>query len=427
MRRRNGSNRTRSASGRTLFFRLILLAAVLVALFLFWKYTWSPQFSRQGQGGIVIGLPGQPNPQSSTVPITSHGPNFTPTPLAHVPGLPYVKGNQIIDGGGHPVLLRGAHITSAFNFINAWNHGADPFGALNPGVFAAVRSWGMNVIRIPLSYWVYLTSPADYMAKLDKIIQEANAARLYVVIDNHDDDQSGSPYGSGANIPKPETIAFWRIFASHYKYNPMIFFDIINEPKQTDWNQWLHGGGTVTGSFGKSALVIGMQDIVDAIRGVGAPQIIIAEAPTTLDGFSGVGSDLINDPNIVYSIHEYFDWTQNNHRRSPAGWDVSFGNLAATHPVYIGEWAFLPNANHPVFCENITAPQADALVWSFLNYMQQHRINWTAWNFDPYHLIQDYTNYTPTSLDIPWTCGNQSSHAGMGSIVKQFLAQTPGG
>ena len=93
--------------------------------------------------------------------------------------------------------------------------------------------------------------------------------------------------------------------------------------------------------------------------------------------------------------------------------------------MFIGEWAFLPNANYPVFCENITATQADQLVWSFLQYMQQHQVNWTAWNFDPYHLIQDYTNFTPSALDIPWQCGNPSGHAGMGSIVKQFLAANP--
>ena len=41
------------------------------------------------------------------------------------------------------------------------------------------------------------------------------------------------------------------------------------------------------------------------------------------------------------------------------------------------------------------------------------------------HIIQDYTDFTPTTLDIPWCCGDQSSHAGMGSIVKQFLAANP--
>ena len=127
----------------------------------------------------------------------------------------------------------------------------------------------------------------------------------------------------------------------------------------------------------------------------------------------------------MYSIHEYFDYARDNHKRASWGWDLAFGDLGTTHPVFIGEWAFLPNANYPVFCENITAPQAEQLVGSFLLYMQQHQVNWTAWNFDPYHLIQDYTYFTPTTLDIPWRCGDTSSHAGMGSIVKQFLVAHP--
>ncbi len=420
--KRNGSGRPRRSRG-TLLLRLILALAILGGLFFFWKYVIEPgrgPFSRHG--ATVIGLPGQSNPLASAVPISPHA--LTSTPLVNVPGLLHVRGNHIIDGSGHPLLLQGAHITSAFNYIIAWNHGENPFGALNPGVFAAVHSWDMNVVRIPISFWIYQLSPASYLAKLDTVIQQANSAQLYVVIDNHDDDQSGSPYGSGAAVPKPETITFWKAIASHYKYNPMLMFDIINEPKQTSWNMWLHGGGFITGSTGKTSPIIGMQDVVDAIRSVGAPQIIIAEAPTTLNGFDGIGNDLIQDPNIIYSIHEYFNYARDDHNRTPWGWDLEFGNLSATHPVFIGEWAFLPNANYSVFCENITAPQANQLVWSFLQYMQQHQANWTAWNFDPYHLIQDYTYFTPTTLDIPWSCGDMANHAGMGSIVKQFLANT---
>jgi endoglucanase len=406
---------------RTMVFSLIVVLSIVVGLLL-WKNIIESgnQSSSNQQGGTAIALSGQPNLPASTVSIAAHNP--LSTPLANVPGILSVRGNQIIDGSGRPILLRGAHITSAFNYILAWTHGANPFGALNPAVFASVRSWGMNVVRIPISFWIYQLSPASYLAKLDRVIQQAVAAQLYVVIDNHDDDQSGSPYGSNADVPKPETVMFWKALASHYKYNPRIMFDIINEPKQTNWSMWLHGGGFITGSTGKVATIVGMQDVVDAIRSVGAPQIIIAEAPTTLNGFDGVGNNLIQDPNIMYSIHEYFNNAQDNHNRTTWGWDMKFGSLGATHPVFIGEWAFLPNANYPVFCENITAPQADQLVWSFLQYMQQHQVNWTAWNFDPYHLIQDYTNFTPTTLDMPWNCGDPSSHAGMGSIVKQFLA-----
>src|SRR6266566_2968750 len=364
------SNNERNLSGsrrrlrRTVPFVLLIVLTLVGGLFFFWNnLTKSGKESISQREGTAISLPGHSNPPSDVLLSPN---SLESTPLVNVPGLIHIQGNQIIDSSGHPLFLRGAHITSSFNYILAWNHGANPFGALNPDVFATVHSWGMNVVRIPISFWIYQLSPASYMAKLDSVIQQANAAQLYVVIDNHDDDQSGSPYVSNADVPKPETIAFWKVFASHYKYNPKIMFDIINEPKQTNWSSWLHGGGFITGSSGKTAPIVGMQDVVNAIRSVGAPQIIIAEAPTTLNGFDGIGNNLITDPNMMYSMHEYFDYARDDHRRAPWGWDQTFGNIAATHPVFIGEWAFLPNANYPVFCENITTTQANQLVWSFL-------------------------------------------------------------
>lgn len=393
----------------TVLLRLVVVLVLLGGLFLVLREVIglgaiSP--SNQGQGKAIT-LPTQPS--QSTNPAT-------------LSGLLRVHSNQIVDASGHTVVLRGAHVTSAFGYVLAWKHGADPFNALNPEVFATMQQqWSMNVVRIPISYWVYLLSPKSYLSKLDTVIQEANAAKLYVVLNNRDDDQAGSPYGTNASLPKPETITLWKMLAGHYKSNPMVMFDIFNEPAQTSWAQWLHGGGTVKGSTGKSAPVIGMQDVVKAVRSVAAQQIIIAEASTEMEGFYGIGNDLLQDPNVMYSMHEYFDWKQHNQDRSPAGWDIKFGSLSATHPVLVGEWAFLPNANHIVFCEHLTTGQADQLVQLFLTYMQQHHVSWTAWDFDLDHLILNYTNFTPTTLNTHWHCGNMSSDAGMGSIIKNYL------
>jgi hypothetical protein len=181
MKRQNISNQNgpRKRSKWTILLRLAL--AILGSLFFFLKHSIdSGTFFHQNGNGI--GLPNQPYPNASSVPIKPHALtsptplSTTPTPLVHVPGLLHVQGNQIIDASGHPVLLRGAHITSAFNYIVAWNHGANPFGPLNPSVFSAARSWGMNVVRIPLSFWIYQLSPSSYLSKLDTVIREAIGA-----------------------------------------------------------------------------------------------------------------------------------------------------------------------------------------------------------------------------------------------------------
>ena len=65
----------------------------------------------------------------------------------------------------------------------------------------------MNAMRLPLSNWIYAKDTATYTSQLDQIVQEANAAGLYVVLDLHDDQQAGSPYSSkSADLPKTEDM-----------------------------------------------------------------------------------------------------------------------------------------------------------------------------------------------------------------------------
>src|SRR5260370_7895670 len=99
----------------------------------------------------------------------------------------------------------------------------------------------MNALGLPISNWIWAKYTPDYMSKLDQVVQEANAAGLFVVLDLHDTVQSGSPYGTAATLPKTEDIPFWKAIASHYKDNPMVMFDVFNEPKYQNWTQCLPG------------------------------------------------------------------------------------------------------------------------------------------------------------------------------------------
>jgi len=340
------------------------------------------------------------------------------TPVAT--GMPYVQGTQIIDGSGHPILLKGAQIESPFNYIKGWQAGQSPSKVLNPSVFQAMAQWKMNALRLPISNWIYALNPAAYLARLDPIVQEANSAGLYVILDLHDDGQSGSPYGNNANLPKTQSVTFWKAIAAHYVTDPMVMFDVFNEPKDTDWQTWLHGGGTVNG-----ATIVGFQDLVDAIRSAGAKQIIVVEpgsagggSPSDA-GWATIGNNTVNDPNIVYSLHLYSGIVE-----SPQQQDAKWGPILNQHPIYYGEWALLTNGYGAVgydHCKNIPQSQANQIVNAFLSYMASRSASWTAWEFTPYHLIQDYTSFTPTTLNMPWTCGDINSHAGMGTLVKQFL------
>jgi hypothetical protein len=362
-------------------------------------------------GQLLLSKQQQPLQRVSTV---------TPTTTTFKPGkMAYVQGSQLIDASGHPFVLHGAQIESSLIFANSWgNPRKSPTTILNSKTFQVMaQDWKMNALRLPLSNWLYAKDTANYMNIVDQVIQEANAAGLYVVIDLHDNAKSGSPYGPGSDLPKTEDITFWKAIATHFKDNSMVMFDVFNEPKARDWQTWLHGGGTIGGTK-----IVGFQDLVDAVRSVGAKQIIVVEpgsiagGPDSVGGWSTIGNNTIKDPNIVYSLHIYSSISL-----PPNQQDAKWGPILNHYPIYYGEWAFLPNSFIPIQCRSVPHDQADQVVSNFLQYMASRHASWTAWSFTPMHLIQDTSSFTPTTLDIPWTCGDTSIDAGMGEILKHYL------
>ena len=361
----------------------------------------------------------------------------TPTATAFTPsGMPHAQGAQLVDANGHPFVLRGAQIESPFNMIKGWESGKKPTDTLNSTTFNAMaHDWHMNALRLPISNWIYAKYTTDYMTQLDSVVHDANAAGLYVVLDLHDNVKSGSPYTSKDSlIPKTEDVTFWKAIAAHYKSNPMVMYDVFNEPVEPNWDVWQHGGGTTS----DGATIVGYQDLVNAVRSTGAQQVIVVEpgsaggkgnsatSPVTgaeEGGWSNFPLDhAIKDPNIMYSLHVYQNIVQTAAMQSS-----KWGPVLNHYPIYYGEWAFLPNGtgkgalNH---CQSLptNGAQGNQVILNFLNYMASVHASWTAWQFAPHFLVQDYTSYSPTSLPTAISCGDQKANIGMGSVVKQYLA-----
>lgn len=340
---------------------------------------------------------------------------ITVTPAG--PVFPSVSGAALIDSTGQPFILHGAMLESSLAYINRWKKGEDPTEILNGRTFGAMASWHMNAVRINISQWIYELDPTKYMNTLDQIVGQANTAGLYVVLDFHDDKQSGSPYSDG--MLHAESIQWWKMTAGHFKDNAMIMFDPINEPKYPDWQTWLHGNAQT---------VRGIQDIIDAIRSVGAHQIIVLEPGSSgKDGnpqesawATFDSSKQISDPNILYSIHDYRNVITGN----PSLWDHEWGPILNHYPIYYGEWAVLPHADHPEHCQGLDSTNAQGITTAFLQYMKDRNASWTAWDFEPGRLINNYTDFTPTTFNtsFSWQCESiTAKNAGMGETVKNFL------
>ncbi len=388
--------------------------------------------------------------------------------------MPYVQGNQIIDGYGNPLVLRGAHIQSILDRYKLYATTADhlAYNHLNSATFdEMVNNWHMNTVRIATSDYIWQKwpygGPAAYMQTLQSIVAQANQAGLYVVLSMHEELSSGLPSSlkepSGWAMPTPLAVNYWQAVASAFKNNPMVMFDLYNEPRvngkvatsmsEPDWTFWMNGGTiTYTTPIGttKYYTVVGMQTLVNTIRSQGANQIIIAEPAA--NSFLTFESDCTKlalnphcnflsdparttNPNIIYSVHEYFVPVGSTPRQPPY-WDAKFGNLSKEVPIFIGEWEFSINTPYLARCEDVTgtrsltADEATALVDSFLQYMDGNnasgqKISWTTFAFTWGQMFTDqkYITYAPTTLytNPPFVCGSNVPMAGDGWLIQQYL------
>jgi hypothetical protein len=358
----------------------------------------------------------EPNGTVTLPPSYTGGAQYFPVGAFHV------QGNKFVDSTGHTFLLHGAQIAGAFNAQNL--DGKEQLAAqhLDSPTFDVMhQQWNMNALRIPTCDYLWQADPTGYLSHLDQVVHAANSAKLVVVLDLHEDARCGAPTQNlNFKLPLPEAATYWTAIAAHYKNNPDVIFDVYNEPvtkkpatdlTDTDWQLWLHGG-TVQG-----VQVLGMQNLVDAIRGTGATQVVMVEGLHGGSSLTNIGNHLVADSNVSYEVHVYFSPTA----VTADQWDANFGFLSNRFPVYVGEWALLPNAFYPNQCRSVPHDQADQKVTEFMTYMDAHTMSWTAWAFMESRLIQNYTNYAPTTLDIPWTCGDTNSPAGMGTLVRQHL------
>jgi hypothetical protein len=199
-----------------------------------------------------------------------------------------VRGNALVDGprAGHVVQLRGVNRSGLeYACIQGWGFfdSPHPDAIDDPAMIAAMKSWDINAVRVPLNEdcWLDINTPAGfggdpYRRIVQSYVRALHAAGLYVVLDMHVA-APGSVQSRGI-VPMADADhapAFWRSLAQTFKDDHALIFDLYNEPHDIGWGCWLHGCQIAAGGGLPSYRAAGMQQLVDAVRSTGARQPLL--------------------------------------------------------------------------------------------------------------------------------------------------------
>ena len=287
----------------------------------------------------------------TTWPVEDSGSHDTATPQLHV------SGSKLVNAGGQQVVLRGVD-RSGTEYDCVQGRGIFS-GPSDQASVNAIKSWGVNVVRLPLneacwnaeSYVKPAYAGQNYRAAIEAYVKLLNANGIVAVLDLHWSDGLYTGNSSGCSSaeaicqkPMPdvdESVPFWSSVASTFKGNDAVIFDLFNEPypdrglptEADAWECWRNGG-----AFCRTGIhypVAGMQTLVNAIRTTGATNVIML-------GGLGYANDLSQwltyeptdpDHNLVASWHSY---NFNSCSDEPC-WTSQVAPVVANVPVIAGE------------------------------------------------------------------------------------------
>jgi mannan endo-1,4-beta-mannosidase len=276
------------------------------------------------------------------------------TPLA-------VRGRDIVDATGRPIILRGANVMHAeWAGHLEWERRAIPEFATNWNASVLIRGFASDPVN--------RGDPA-YLSQLDELVDLSETHNLYLVL------AWRSHVVNGPQPPQPDAAARTALaaLAGRYRSRPHVVYALQVEPHTQ--NLTLVRWARLRPMF---------ETMVDEIRAASAPFEPLVMIPGTdwSRDLRGAIDDPVDRPNVVYKTHPY------NPSRD---FQALFGRAHdAGLPVFVAEFA-------PANPQQHTHMTMDD-VRDLLAFTRARRIGWAAWLLDyETHSLMNEEDLTPTS------------------------------
>ncbi|MFJ9905908.1 cellulase family glycosylhydrolase [Streptomyces sp. NPDC101152] len=293
--------------------------------------------------GTTCNVDTQPTPPPSGPPAGGGAPAL------------HVAGDKLVDGDGKTRRLLGVNRSGA-EFMCVQGRGIFD-GPVDDTAIKAIADWKANTVRIPLNEecWLGLSNiqsaygGVNYVNAVKDLVARVEAHGLTPILDLHwtygqytGNSAGCSDVHATCQKPMPDrqySPSFWTSVANTFKDDQAVAFDLFNEPypdRATStttqaWQCW-RDGGTCPGI---GYQVAGMQDLVDAVRGTGARNVVLAGGLAYSNDLSQWLTYRPADPtgNLVAAYHGY----NFNTCSSESCWNSTLAPVAAQVPLVAGE------------------------------------------------------------------------------------------
>jgi endoglucanase len=205
--------------------------------------------------------------------------------------------------------------------VTSWGNPAP-----NQTLIKAVQAAGFNSIRIPVTWTSHIGAGPSYtvdsawMASVVQTAQWAMDAGFYAFVNTHHEADRG-PWVTFPADPTPvvaEVTAVWAQIATAFKaFDSHLMLECFNGPNEAG------GGATAQAMTDLNDYLVAC---VNAIRGTGganATRVIMIQGIGASPSQTGINSVLkisvINDPNLIFSVHTYYP-TNFGLSTSPYAW-----------------------------------------------------------------------------------------------------------
>ena len=295
---------------------------------------------------------------------------FDNTQLPNKQDFIKVAGNRLVDESGQVVLLRGMNIADPDKLVkqNQWSK----------EVFKAVKSWGANVIRLPIHPISWKSrGKSEYFELIDQAVIWANQLDMYLIIDWHS--IGYLPDGLFQHVMyetnEQETRQFWKDIAFRYQgVSTIAVYELFNEP--TD-----QGGRAGTANWIEWKGV--NEALIDIIYAHDKRVIPLVAGFNWAYDLRPVKSAPVDRPGIAYAVHPYPQKAKpeiKNTENFFKLWQEVWGFLANDYPLIATELGWVKEdgygAHIPVIDDGSYGPR-------IIQFMAARHISWTGWVFDP--------------------------------------------